>query len=118
MNYDILKHTIKHECNPGVNCSGGHENCLEIPSSVFIDMTIYLKSVLKNETFPPDWQYHFQTWSMLNNMNYFFEDLGFNSINNFPNEETKKIIKKDEDENFDFQTTIIKLTGENENDDN
>ena len=55
---------------------------------------------------------------MLNNMNYFFEDLGFNSINNFPDQETKKIIKKDEDENFDFQTTIIKLTGENENDDN
>ena len=43
-------------------------------------------------------------------MNYFFEDLGENSINNFPNNKTKEIIKKwDELEIYNFQITIIKL---------
>ena len=42
-------------------------------------------------------------------MDYFFEDLGENSINNFPNNETKEIIKKwDNLELNNFQTTIIK----------
>ena len=60
MIYNILKHTIKHTCKAGKCFTGGkppenHLNTLELPSSVFIDMTQYLKKVLPvNTYFPPE----------------------------------------------------------------
>ena len=113
----MLNSSIKHICNKQVTCSGSEcskDDFIEIPSDIFIELTILWKNnnkdIVKRESYPPDWQYHFLTWCKLWNIDADFIDLGYLHYTKFPEHTykyTKRLLCKD-DEGI-VQTTIIKI---------